>query len=107
MPPNSSIVVPKNNDDNNNSNGVIKRNGNHVVVDENEIDPKRIVSRDYLRDRSEKDDWNCFEHIIWMNVFWFALLHTLSIYGAYLLFVDAKILTILFGKFGFIVFFLD
>ncbi|KAH9494036.1 hypothetical protein DERF_014754 [Dermatophagoides farinae] len=97
MPPNSSIVVPKNNDDNNNSNGVIKRNGNHVVVDENEIDPKRIVSRDYLRDRSEKDDWNCFEHIIWMNVFWFALLHTLSIYGAYLLFVDAKILTILFA----------
>ncbi|XP_027196846.2 stearoyl-CoA desaturase 5-like [Dermatophagoides pteronyssinus] len=91
MPPNSSINVPKN--------GVIKRNINdNTIVDDND-DPKQIVSRDYLRVRSEKDDWNCFEHIIWMNVFWFTLLHSLSIYGAYLLFVDAKFYTILFALF--------
>lgn len=96
MPPNSSINVPKN--------GVIKRNINdNTIVDDND-DPKQIVSRDYLRVRSEKDDWNCFEHIIWMNVFWFTLLHSLSIYGAYLLFVDAKFYTILFGKYFFLIF---
>jgi hypothetical protein len=43
-------------------------------------------------------NWNCFDHIIWFNVFWFTGLHIVAAYGAYLCFTDAKILTTLFGK---------
>ncbi len=45
------------------------------------------------------EEWNCFDHIIWFNVFWFTGLHIAAVYGAYLCFTDAKLLTILFGWF--------
>ncbi|CAM6032056.1 unnamed protein product, partial [Sphagnum compactum] len=44
-------------------------------------------------------NWNCFDHIIWFNVFWFTGLHIVAAYGAYLCFTDAKILTTLFAIF--------
>lgn len=56
-----------------------------------------LVSRDFLRDRSKKDEWNSMNHIIWGNVFWFSLLHVASLYGLYLMFTSAKVLTTLWG----------
>ena len=47
---------------------------------------------------TKKDDWNCFEHIIWLNVFYFIGLHVMAIYGGYLCLTDSKILTVLFGE---------
>ena len=45
-------------------------------------------------------EWNCFDHIIWPNVILISSVHTLAIYGGYLLFTEAKLLTILFSKFN-------
>ena len=62
-------------------------------------DGSALVTRDYLIDRSEKDNWSAMDHIIWMNVFWFSLLHVTALYGAYLAFTQAKLLTVLWGRF--------
>lgn len=82
MPPNSSLKDAKFLDD------------NHHTHDSN-----GLVTRKFLRERSLKDDWNCLDHIIWPNVFWFSLLHVASVYGLYLTFTQTKILTILFAIF--------
>lgn len=36
--------------------------------------------------------------IVWVNVIIFSLLHIFSVYGLYLVFTSAKIMTTLFGK---------
>lgn len=46
----------------------------------------------------KEKEWNCFEHIIWFNVAWFVGLHLGGLYGAYLVFTQAKIVTTLFGN---------
>ncbi|CAG2107902.1 unnamed protein product, partial [Medioppia subpectinata] len=46
-----------------------------------------------------KDNWNCFNHIIWRNVLYYTAIHIAAIYGGYLVFTSAKILTTLFAIF--------
>lgn len=63
-----------------------------------DFDDKDSFEEDEVIDKN----WNCFEHILWFNVFWFTGLHIAATYGAYLFFTDSKILTILFGKISFL-----
>lgn len=63
---------------------------------------KTVVSREYLRDRSEVDvdyNWNFLDHIIWVNVAYFVLMHAGTLYGVYLAFTSAKWWTLAFCKF--------
>ena len=66
---------------------------------ETKKDGSALVTRDFLIDRSEKDTWSAMDHIIWMNVFWFTLLHVTAAYGLYLAFTQAKLLTIVWSKY--------
>lgn len=62
---------------------------------------KEVVSRDYLRDRHAVDkEWNCLDHILWVNVLYFVGMHAGTVLGLYLAFTSAKLLTIGFGKFS-------
>ena len=47
--------------------------------------------------KQKTKEWNCFEHIIWTNIIFFAGLHISALYGAYLFFTDTKLSTIIFG----------
>lgn len=64
----------------------------------NKTEQSKIVSRDYLLERRKHDQWNCLDHIIWFNVFWFSSMHLISLYAIYLVLLEARLLTILFGK---------
>ncbi len=60
---------------------------------------KEVVSRDYLRDRHAVDkEWNCLDHILWVNVLYFMGMHVGTVLGLYLAFTSAKYLTLLFGN---------
>lgn len=52
---------------------------------------------DKKESNAKTDDWNCMDHILWMNVFWFILLHVGALYGAYLSIFEASWKTFLFG----------
>lgn len=59
---------------------------------------KEVVSRDYLRDRHAVDkEWNCLDHILWVNVLYFVGMHVGTVLGLYLAFTSAKYLTLLFA----------
>ncbi len=63
---------------------------------------KEVVSRDYLRDRHAVDkEWNCLDHILWVNVLYFVGMHVGTVLGLYLAFTSAKYLTLLFGNLAF------
>jgi stearoyl-CoA desaturase (delta-9 desaturase) len=51
------------------------------------------------KDTKHKDDWNCMDHILWMNCFWFTLLHVGALYGAYLAIASASWKTFVFAVF--------
>lgn len=70
--------------------------------------PNTEINDEKLDRISDKEDeevvkrgkeWNCFEHILWFNVMWFTGLHIAGVYGIYLCFTDAKLLSILFAIF--------
>ena len=53
----------------------------------------------YSKDENEKtDEWNCLDHILWFNVFWFIGLHIFAVYGLYLCLTEAKLATTAFGE---------
>lgn len=51
------------------------------------------------KETKPKDDWNCMDHILWMNVFWFTLLHFGALYGAFLALTSASWKTFVFGEY--------
>jgi len=66
----------------------------------NTVDDER--NKGHYRDQAINksiEEWNCFDHILWMNVFWFVLLHVGAAYGLKLVFTDAKLLTTVFAVF--------
>jgi hypothetical protein len=46
----------------------------------------------------ETEEWNYWDHLYHMNIFWFILLHTGAVYGLTLVFTSAKFVTFLFGE---------
>ncbi|ODM95066.1 Stearoyl-CoA desaturase 5 [Orchesella cincta] len=44
-------------------------------------------------------EWNPMEHILWMNVFWFTILHVGAVYGTYLTIFSASWKTFVFAFF--------
>lgn len=56
-----------------------------------------IDANDDTKQSDESKNWNFMEHILWLNVFWFTGLHLAGVYGVYLAFTEAKLLTILFA----------
>ena len=52
------------------------------------------------KDELEKTGyWKVLDQIIWMNIFQYVVFHIGAVYGIYLCFSDAKLMTIIFGEF--------
>ena len=94
-----------------NKNQSINQTGNHVHdgnEDRNEdYDLLPDENPEFMSSSSDNDKVkpkHLFQkyHIVWRNVILFAYLHLAAFYGVYLMFTSAKILTSLFGMFGFL-----
>ena len=62
---------------------------------------KTIEQKDFdgIKENKETktEKWNCLDHIIWENVAYLLSIHIGAVYGLYLCFTEAKIMTVLFG----------
>ncbi|CAG2167698.1 unnamed protein product [Oppiella nova] len=63
--------------------------------------PQNVYSYD-LDDEQYKNvmnEWNCYEHLVWVNIVYYLALHIMALYGFYLCFTDASWYTVLFAIF--------
>ncbi|CAL8113886.1 unnamed protein product [Orchesella dallaii] len=72
------------------------------VVAESHVTQRKAANGDKSSTSDEVEgikEWNPMDHILWMNVFWFVLLHVGALYGAYLSIFSASWKTFAFAVF--------
>jgi len=65
-----------------------------IISEGGGISDKKVKAKRY---ESSGVEWNYWDHLYPINITWFIILHTGAIYGAKLVFTDAKIVTFLFA----------